>query len=118
MDYRYMPEPDLPPLDLDLHWIDELRHLVVESPYEHIRRYKEDFGFNKEYINGLISDVTVNNYFEQRSHFYHTDPSISISISLFSSPAYSSGSFLTIGEMKPFTIIAIAFSSSTPRDWM
>lgn len=48
--------------------------------------------------------------------YYPTLPSISISMSLFSSHAYSSGNFFTIGEKKPFTIIAIAFSSSIPRD--
>lgn len=65
MDYRYMPEADMPPIDLDMSWIDEIRDLVVESPYERMRRYKEEYGFNKEYINGLIGDVAVNKYFEQ-----------------------------------------------------
>lgn len=65
MDYRYMPDADLPPLDLDMSWVDGIRHLVVESPYNRIKRYKEQFAFNKEYINGLISDLAVNNYFEQ-----------------------------------------------------
>jgi len=64
MDYRYIPEPDLPPLILEDHRVDEIRELVVESPYERIRRYKEDYGFNKEYINGLIGDVLVNAYFQ------------------------------------------------------
>ena len=44
-----------------------------------------------------------------------TEPSISISISLLSSTAYSSGSCLAIGSMKPRTIIAIASSVLIPR---
>src|SRR2546423_11382562 len=31
-DYRYFPEPDLPPLELDPAWIEELRHALPELP--------------------------------------------------------------------------------------
>ncbi len=65
MDYRYMPDPDLPPLVLEAHWIDEMRAKTVHTPFSRMRKYKEEYGFNKEYINGLISDVAVNSYFEK-----------------------------------------------------
>src|SRR5207237_10617003 len=45
-----------------------------------------------------------------------TDPSICSWISRFISTAYSSGSSLTIGSMKPETIIAAASASESPRD--
>ncbi|USN54408.1 MAG: hypothetical protein H6765_07735 [Candidatus Peribacteria bacterium] len=54
MDYRYMPEPDLPPLELELHHIDALRAAGIVSPFALIQTYKETYGFNKEFINGLI----------------------------------------------------------------
>lgn len=65
MDYRYMPEPDLPPLKLGLHRIDQVRSALVASPHDRIRKYSKQRGFNKEFINWLISDSEVNTYFEQ-----------------------------------------------------
>jgi hypothetical protein len=58
-------------------------------------------------LNGLIHCGRV--------HGQPTDPSISSSIRRLSSTAYSSGSSLAIGSMKPRTIIAIASSSGIPR---
>lgn len=65
MDYRYMPDPDLPPVVLSPEYVASIKEIVVTSPYERIKKYKEVYGFNKEYINGLITDVAVNTYFER-----------------------------------------------------
>src|ERR1700738_1271471 len=37
-DYRYFPEPDLPPLELDPAWIDELRRGLPELPGSRLER--------------------------------------------------------------------------------
>jgi aspartyl-tRNA(Asn)/glutamyl-tRNA(Gln) amidotransferase subunit B len=37
-DYRYFPEPDLPPLELDPAWIDELRRALPELPAARLAR--------------------------------------------------------------------------------
>ncbi len=64
LDYRYFPEPDLPKLKLEKDYIDEIKQRLVESPYSRIKRYKEEYKFNKEYINSLISSHDINDYFE------------------------------------------------------
>lgn len=64
MDYRFMPEPDLPPLVLDGHQVDELRTQLQELPVTTVTRYRQEYGFNKEYINGLLSDIAMQEYFE------------------------------------------------------
>ncbi|MEF2175396.1 MAG: Asp-tRNA(Asn)/Glu-tRNA(Gln) amidotransferase subunit GatB [Candidatus Absconditabacteria bacterium] len=64
LDYRYFPEPDLPVLQLDMSWVDSLKSTLVESSYSRIKRYKEQYGFNKEYINSLIQSTDVNLFFE------------------------------------------------------
>jgi aspartyl-tRNA(Asn)/glutamyl-tRNA(Gln) amidotransferase subunit B len=64
MDYRYMTEPDLPAVHLDPHRIDTLRAQLQEFPVQSIERYKNDYGFNKEYINGIMIDTAMQSYFE------------------------------------------------------
>lgn len=64
MDYRYMPEPDLPELDIHPDMVDDVRRGGVVVVTDMIIRYKEEYNFNKEYINGLITDVSVNKRFE------------------------------------------------------
>jgi aspartyl-tRNA(Asn)/glutamyl-tRNA(Gln) amidotransferase subunit B len=51
MDYRYFTEPDLPPLVLDKQFINEIKENLLESPFSRIKRYKEVYGFSKEFIN-------------------------------------------------------------------
>mgnify|MGYP003870047705 CR=1 FL=1 len=65
MDYRYFPEPDLPPLDLSDVYVADMAATVDEWPYARILKYKTDYKFNKEYINALINDVAMNTYFGQ-----------------------------------------------------
>lgn len=62
LDYRYFPEPDLPPLHLSDKTFKRLNEQKVEIPHNVIRQFKE-YGFNKEYINALISDKEVLDYF-------------------------------------------------------
>jgi aspartyl-tRNA(Asn)/glutamyl-tRNA(Gln) amidotransferase subunit B len=43
-DYRYFPEPDLPPLELDREWIEKLRSELPELPGARRARLVEAFG--------------------------------------------------------------------------
>jgi aspartyl-tRNA(Asn)/glutamyl-tRNA(Gln) amidotransferase subunit B len=63
LDYRYFPEPDMPKLVLDqsiLTWLDNQKIVI---PYNIIKKFKQEYGFNKEYINALILDKEVLEYF-------------------------------------------------------
>lgn len=63
LDYRYFPEPDLPDLELKEEWIAELEEVDVLIPSRKIRQMKEEFGFHKEFINALINDSQVLDFF-------------------------------------------------------
>jgi len=43
-DYRYFPEPDLPPLEIDAAWVDELKAALPELPAARLSRLTSDYG--------------------------------------------------------------------------
>ena len=68
LDYRYFPEPDLPALVLDEELLTRIQKTPLEIPYNIIKTFKEEYGFNKEFINGLIWDKLVLDYFLARKN--------------------------------------------------
>ncbi|MBF0981366.1 Asp-tRNA(Asn)/Glu-tRNA(Gln) amidotransferase subunit GatB, partial [Candidatus Gracilibacteria bacterium] len=65
LDYRYFPEPDLPDLVLDQELLDQADQVQLLIPSEKIRKMKSEYGFHKEFINALIGDLKVLNFFEE-----------------------------------------------------
>ncbi len=63
-DYRYFPEPDLPPLQLDRAWIDSVKSQLPELPDDKKRRFISDFKLTPSEAQLLTSEQTLANYFE------------------------------------------------------
>ncbi len=63
LDYRYFPEPDMPTLQLDDKMIKWLNDKSLIIPHDIIKKFKQEYGFHKEYINALIWDQNTLNYF-------------------------------------------------------
>ncbi len=63
-DYRYFPEPDLPPLVVERAWVDEIRGRLVELPDAKIARYVNDLGLDVRDARVLAADRRVAEYFE------------------------------------------------------
>jgi aspartyl-tRNA(Asn)/glutamyl-tRNA(Gln) amidotransferase subunit B len=72
-DYRYFPEPDLPPLVLSKQWIDELREKLPELPAERRERFMAEYGLPRSEVEVLTSSVALADYFEQAARA-HGDP--------------------------------------------
>ena len=43
-DYRYFPEPDLPPLEIPRDLVERIRKELPESPFARARRFRDDLG--------------------------------------------------------------------------
>jgi aspartyl-tRNA(Asn)/glutamyl-tRNA(Gln) amidotransferase subunit B len=63
-DYRYFPEPDLPPLHLDPAWLAELRAGLPELPAARRRRYRDVLGLTAYDAGVLVSEPEATALFE------------------------------------------------------
>ncbi|MFT3900529.1 MAG: Asp-tRNA(Asn)/Glu-tRNA(Gln) amidotransferase subunit GatB [Gordonia sp. (in: high G+C Gram-positive bacteria)] len=54
-DYRYFPEPDLPPVSPDAAWIEELRGTLPELPWVRRARIQEEWGVSDEVMRDLVN---------------------------------------------------------------
>ena len=63
-DYRYFPEPDLPPLQLERTWIDAIKNQLPELPDAKTARFISDFKLTPSEAHLLTSEQTLANYFE------------------------------------------------------
>jgi aspartyl-tRNA(Asn)/glutamyl-tRNA(Gln) amidotransferase subunit B len=63
--YRYFPEPDLPPLELDPAWIEEIKATLPELPDAKIARYTTDYGLSQKEALVLAEDRAVAEYYDR-----------------------------------------------------
>jgi len=65
MDYRYFPEPDLPPLTFTKEQIEQLSALNLELPQAKRRRFMEDYDFTADETKNLTESKPLANYTEE-----------------------------------------------------
>ena len=66
-DYRYFPDPDLLPLELNDNYIDRIKKDIPELPDEKKKRFIEKFKLSPYEANILVSDIEISKYFEEVS---------------------------------------------------
>ena len=66
-DYRYFPEPDLPPLAVDQDWIERARASLPELPESRYRRYTNTLGLSAQDAGVLTSEREIADYFDAAS---------------------------------------------------
>ncbi len=64
-DYRYFPEPDLPPLVVEDEWVQRLSEELPELPHAKNVRFIAEYGLNAYNAWRLTQDQDVANYFEK-----------------------------------------------------
>ena len=63
-DYRYFPEPDLPPLQVDAAWVASIAATLPELPDARRRRFVEQYGLPEYDAGVLTQSVAMAGYFE------------------------------------------------------
>ncbi len=63
-DYRYFPEPDLPPLLLESKWIERMRDELPELPAARRERFASEYGLGEYDVEVLTASPQVADYYE------------------------------------------------------
>ncbi len=64
-DYRYFPEPDLPPLVIAREWVEEIRTRLPELPDVKRARFEKEYGLSAYDADLLTRERALAEYFEQ-----------------------------------------------------
>jgi aspartyl-tRNA(Asn)/glutamyl-tRNA(Gln) amidotransferase subunit B len=64
-DYRYFPEPDLPPMRFTDEEIESIKSELPELPSSKRERFVKEWGLSSQYIETLLSDKVRGEYFEE-----------------------------------------------------
>ena len=64
-DYRYFPEPDLPPLSIFSETINEIRSQIPELPHERRERLKREYKLDEKSAEFFVYNKNLGEYFEK-----------------------------------------------------
>ena len=64
-DYRYFPDPDLLPLNIDKELIENIKKNLPELPDQKKERFIKDYSLNAYEANVLVSEKEISDYFEE-----------------------------------------------------
>ena len=64
-DYRYMPEPDLPPLEITADVLERLKRDIPELPSEKRVRFVKEYGLSETQANTLSFDRDIAEFYEE-----------------------------------------------------
>ena len=70
-DYRYFPEPDLPPLVIDGAWVDEIRERLPELASQRRERLSQQYGIPEYDARLLTNSKDLADYFEETLRLSH-----------------------------------------------
>ena len=66
-DYRYFPEPDLLPIEIDDEWLERVRASLPELAYQKRERYAKDYQISEKEAAVLTSHKNISDLFESIS---------------------------------------------------
>ncbi len=73
-DYRYFPEPDLPPLELSREWVARLQATLPELPDAKVARFMDFYGLSARDADVLAAERAVAGWYEEAVRAYGGSP--------------------------------------------
>ena len=64
-DYRYFPEPDLPPMNFDDSYIQSIKNSIAELPYQRRIRFSSDYNLSPTQVEWLVRNQPLSDFFEE-----------------------------------------------------
>ncbi|MBQ9947326.1 MAG: Asp-tRNA(Asn)/Glu-tRNA(Gln) amidotransferase subunit GatB [Oscillospiraceae bacterium] len=64
-DYRYFPDPDIPPIIFTEEELDEIRASLPEMPEQRMERYRTEYGISENDAVIIVSDKRVSDFFNE-----------------------------------------------------
>jgi aspartyl-tRNA(Asn)/glutamyl-tRNA(Gln) amidotransferase subunit B len=76
-DYRYFPEPDLVPIEMDSKWIEDIKASIGELPQEKRHRYVKELGLTEHDADVLTAEKNTAAFFEESLKVYKNAKNLS-----------------------------------------
>lgn len=67
-DYRYFPEPDIPPFHIDSTLVEELKNSIPELPQDKQDRYRKVYAIDTDHARIISEDFDLASFFEEMMH--------------------------------------------------
>jgi len=64
-DYRFIPDPDLPPIKVQENQLEEVSEAMPEAPHNKVKRFIEQYGIDEESAKTLTSELELANAYEE-----------------------------------------------------
>jgi len=115
-DYRYFPDPDLPPLSISKipeFNIEKLKKEIPETPRERRVRYKKQYGVKEEDIKIFIINRELGKFFEETAVLLNDKEKIRLASNYIISDIVglmNADNEMTTTNLKQFTIIPKSFA--------
>jgi aspartyl-tRNA(Asn)/glutamyl-tRNA(Gln) amidotransferase subunit B len=64
-DFRFIPDPDLPPMKITDEQINEILEVMPEAPHNKVKRFVEEYGIDEESAKVLTSELDLAQVYEE-----------------------------------------------------
>ena len=75
-DYRYFPDPDIPPIIFTEEELEEIRRSIPELPEQRVERYVTEYGINKKDADIIVGDKRICDFFDEAISEYDNPKAI------------------------------------------